>query len=109
VSAYRFLQDSWIGGAYYLAGTVASTSDVGGSLPANWVPSNAVDPLDAAGAQAMWSAGPKLLGLVRQQWSSIPVNPPATFWIAGPAAHQWSLTGLGGSLGPLPGEQLGRP
>ena len=61
MASYRFLQDHNVGGVTYLAGTTASTADVGGSLPAGWMPSGQVDPLDSAAVQAFWNAGVQLL------------------------------------------------
>ena len=46
MSRYRFLSAHFIGNRYYAAGEVASTRDViGGSLPLNWPPTPASDPL----------------------------------------------------------------
>jgi hypothetical protein len=92
----RFLQDYFDGSGYYQAGTVAT-------MPANWIPTVNCDPLDTAAVNAFFAAGPKLTGLVRQQWSTVFVAPPVTRWIPGPGAWQWSLTGLGASLGPTSG------
>jgi hypothetical protein len=102
MSTYRFLQDHSIAGVTYLAGTTASTGDVGGTLPLGWRPTGQVDPLDAAAVQDFWNAGPQLLGLVRQQWTGQPVIPPSTYWIpypAGGGTRPYILTGLGAGLG----------
>ena len=101
MSAYRFLQDCYVGTQLYLAGTTASTADVGGSLPANWIPGACVDPQDAAAIQAVWNVGPRLTPLARQQWSTIPVALPAIYWAPfNLALTQYQLTGAGASLGP---------
>jgi hypothetical protein len=98
MSVYRFLQDHNIGGVTYLAGTTASTADVGGTLPTGWVPSGQVDPLDPQAVEDFFNAGVQLTGPVRQQWSNQPVPVPKTYWVkTGP--NQWSLTGLGSNLG----------
>lgn len=102
MASYRFLQDHNVGGVSYLAGTTASTADVGGSLPAGWMPSGQVDPLDSAAVQAFWNAGVQLLGLVRAQWTGISVPRPVTYWTpfpAGGGTRPYILTGLGASLG----------
>jgi hypothetical protein len=48
MAQYRFLAPHSIGQFYFEAGDIASTADVGGTLPTNWQPSNAVEPLDVA-------------------------------------------------------------
>src|SRR5262245_28423740 len=95
MSVYRFLQDVWVGTTYYLAGTTASTVDVGGTLPVNWPPPGAVDPLDTPAVNAFYAVGPQLCGLIRPQWATQFVAPPVTRWVPGPGVYQWSLTGLG--------------
>jgi hypothetical protein len=99
MSAYRFVQDAYVGTRYYLAGDTASTADVGGALPTGWVPSVGVEPLDPAAITAVWNAGPQILGLVRQQWSNIPVSPPTIYWREGVGGVA-QLTGAGAALGP---------
>jgi hypothetical protein len=105
MSRYRFLQDCVDqNGVYYQAGTIASTADVGGTLPSNYVPPAASEPLDAAGASAFFAAGVRLLPLIRQQWTGIPVNPPTCFWIPRPNPTGGALNPfreyiLSGSLG----------
>ena len=104
MSSYRFLQDHSIAGLYYQAGSTASTQDVGGTLPAGWVPSGQVDPTDGPAVSAFWSAGVQLLGLVRAQFNGINVAPPVTFWKVDPAAgpgnpyRQFVLAGLGAGM-----------
>ena len=81
MSAYRFLQDHSISGAYYQAGTVASTADVGGTLPVNFQPTGACEPLDAPAVAAFYAMGPQLRALIRQQWTGIPwPDPLPTGW-----------------------------
>jgi hypothetical protein len=100
MSQYRFLQDASVGQLYYEAGTIASTADVGGTLPSGWKPNGDVDPLDTAAVNAFWAMGPQPLGLVRAQFSTQAVNPPVTAWIATPGpVTSWRLTGLGAGLG----------
>jgi hypothetical protein len=103
LSQYRFLSDHWIGGQYYPAGTVASTADVGGTLPVGWQPSGAVDPTDVAALTAFYAAGPQgPLNPVRAQFTGINVNPPTTRWlpVAGTANPNrlFTLSGLGVGL-----------
>jgi hypothetical protein len=119
MSTYRFLQDCYVNGVYFNAGGAASTADVGGSLPTNWQPSGAVEPLDSAAITDFWNAGPQICGLIRTQFSTLPVAPPAIFWrriptpppttpppyfppggVLAPAIYQ--LTGAGAALGPAP-------
>jgi hypothetical protein len=104
MSQYRFLSDHSIGGQYYPAGTTASTADVvGGSLPVNWVPSGAVDPLDAPALTAFFNAGPQVpLNPIRTQFTGIDVIPATTAWkpVPGTATptRSYKLTGLGAGL-----------
>jgi hypothetical protein len=102
MAQYRFLADCYVNGGYINAGDVVTLSN-------SFVPPAAVDPLDAAGAQAYFNAGPQLVGLIRPQWSTQVVAAPVTRWVPGPGAWQWSLTGLGASLGPTSGGPLGLP
>jgi hypothetical protein len=96
MSTYRFLQPHWIGNRYYEAGTVASTEDVGGTLPAGWVPSGQVDPTDSAAVTDFFNAGVQLLGRI-----AAGVSPPKTYWTpfpAGGGTRPYGLTGLGAGL-----------
>jgi hypothetical protein len=79
MSAYRFLQDAYIGTQYFQAGTTASTADVaGGTLPIGWKPGVCVDPLDTPAVNAFYAIGPQTAPiLVRQQWSTQAVVPAA--------------------------------
>jgi hypothetical protein len=100
MSSYRFLEDHFVGGVFYQAGSTASTADVpGGTLPTGWVPSANVDPLDTAAVNAFYNQGPAPLGLVRRQWQSNDVALPVTFWqqTAGSVPAKWTLSGLGAS------------
>jgi len=102
MAQYRWLQDGVVNGVYYYAGDVASTADVGGSLPANFVvPPACVDPQDNAAIQAFWNQGPQQCGLIRQQWATRFVAPPAIYWTPfNLALTQYQLTGAGAALGP---------
>jgi hypothetical protein len=109
MARYRFLQDCVDrNGIYYQAGTIASTADVGGTLPTNFIPPPAVEPLDQAAANAFFAAGVKLFSLIRPQWTGIPVTPPTCKWIPNPNPtggptnpyREWILAGpLGAGLG----------
>ena len=96
MSSYRFLSAHFIGNRYYAAGEIASTRDVvGGSLPLNWSPTPASEPLDASGAAAFWSAGP---------WVNSQIDlfqaPPATYFAPVPGtATPNKLYALTGPLG----------
>ena len=59
-------------------GTTASTADVGGTLPVDWPPTGAVDPLDATAVTAFYARGPQMGAMVRQQWTGIAVMPAVT-------------------------------
>jgi hypothetical protein len=100
MAQYRFLVDCFIG-SYILAGTTLSTQDVGGSLPSNFVPPAAVDPLDTAAVNAFYAAGVQFTPLVRQQWSDVQVAPPITYWKPIPGGPFWQLTGLGAGKPPI--------
>jgi hypothetical protein len=102
MAQYRFLTDHMLpGGGYVQAGTTLSTVDVGGTLPTNWVPSNAVDPLDSPAVNAFYARGPQITPLIRGQWSDVFVAAPKTYWKQIPATNQWQLTGLGSALPPI--------
>ena len=101
MARYRFLQDHHIGGLYFAAGAIAATADVGGLLPADWVPTAGVDPLDNAAVNAFHASGPNPPNLMRQQWTGVNVAPPITYWTGvaiNEGTTQWSLTGLGAGL-----------
>jgi hypothetical protein len=91
MAQYRALQDCYIGGAYISAGDVVT-------LPNNFIPPGAVDPLDTPAVNAFFNAGPQLCGLIRPQWSTQFVAPPVTRWVSGPGANQVQLTGLGAGM-----------
>jgi hypothetical protein len=80
MSTYRFIQDAYVGTQYFYAGTTASTADVGGQLPAGWIPGPCVDPLDTPAINAFYAAGPYATPLARTQWVNLPVTVPAVYW-----------------------------
>jgi len=90
VAQYYLLED--FGDDLY-AGTVQTTADVGGRLPAFWVPSPNVDPIDQAAIAAYFAAGPRPRGLIRQHWTAFPVRKPVFNW-AQQANGVWSLSGI---------------
>jgi hypothetical protein len=100
MSSYRFLQDAYIGGLYFPAGSTAATADAGGLLPTAWIPGPFVDPLDTPAVNAFYAAGPQRAA---KQWggtNGAPGPKPATYWLASPQGANpsvmlWSLTGLG--------------
>ena len=107
MARYRWLQDGYVGTTYYYAGDIASTADVGGSLPANFIPPAAVDPLDNAAVTAFYAQGPQATVLVRPQWTGQAAVPAVTYWkptgLPPPAfgangLTSWQLTGLGANL-----------
>jgi hypothetical protein len=109
MSTYRFLEDAYVNGYYYLAGSSAATADVAATstipntLPIGWKPNPNVDPLDANAVAAFYAMGPQLLGLVRGSFQL--VAPPVTYWkgtpIAGSDAMSYQLQGLGINLAPI--------
>jgi hypothetical protein len=94
MATYRLLNDFYSGGVYSYAGDIITTPD-------NFIPSAAMDPLDTPAVNAFWRAGPQITPLVRQQWSTVAVNPPVTAWRQLPGGNRWQLTGLGSSLPPI--------
>jgi hypothetical protein len=102
VSTYRFLQDAYIGTQYFQAGTTAATADVaGGTLPIGWKPGVCVEPLDTPAVNAFYAVGPQTPILIRQQWSTISVSSPVTYWKQIPGGMMWQLVGLGAGLPPI--------
>lgn len=105
MSVYRFLVDHYTDGGFIQAGSIASTADVGGILPAGWQPTGGVDPLDQAALTAFYNQGPQVGWPVRQQWAGIGVSPAVTRWLlVDPNNREYVLTGLGAGL---PFRQLG--
>lgn len=80
MSLYYFLEDHYIGGIYYQAGTTAKTADAGGTLPTNWVPTGKVDPQDTPAVTAFWNAGVQFPEVIRTRFQPNQVNRPVTFW-----------------------------
>jgi hypothetical protein len=94
MAGYRWLQDGYVNGTYYHAGDIMQTAD-------DWVPSGALDPLDAAAITAFFNAGPQPAPLARAQWSTQFVAAPAVYWrCVDPSANTYQLTGAGAALGP---------
>jgi hypothetical protein len=104
MAIYRFTQDMSVGQFYYPAGSIASTSDVGGTLPSNFIPSAACDPQDAAAIAAFLAAGPQNPVLSRPQFSGVPVAQAQYKWTAtpvptNPTTWLWQLVGPSGNVG----------
>ena len=88
MALYRMLQSHSIGGVYFDAGSVAS-------LPAEWVPTPNVEPLDGEAVNSFYAAGPSGRG-----------GGGVTYWLASPvpgnsSVMSYSLTGLGAGLSPI--------
>jgi hypothetical protein len=66
MSTYYFLTDQSIGSVYVTAGSTQSTEDVGGILPANFVPNGNCCALDAAARTAMYASSPQQPTLIQQ-------------------------------------------
>lgn len=102
MASYRMLEDHYVNGYYFAAGTTQSTADVGGLLPTAWKPTLNVDPLDTAAVTAFHAQPPGLPGLIQQQFQTQSVSAPTTHWVASFNANggptRWSLTGLGANL-----------
>ena len=103
MALYRTLVDVYIGGAHILAGTTLT-------LPDNFVPSAAYDPLDTPAVNAFYAQGPKPPPLARTQFSTQFVAGPVTYWKATPlppgaptgsSLTSWQLMGLGAGLPPI--------
>ena len=100
MSSYRFLQDHYVNGVTYPAGTVASTFDVGGTLPTGWPPTGQVDPQDTAAIAAFFAAGFSCSDWFEAQWSTQAVLPPIVRWaVVNPNTFTYRLTGAGAALG----------
>jgi hypothetical protein len=82
VSKYRFMSAHFIANRFYAAGEIASTADeIGGSLPLNWPPTPASDPLNANAVAAFcWLAHGWEARLIysspRPQLTSLPFRGP---------------------------------
>jgi hypothetical protein len=102
MSTYYLLTDHAIGPYVFSAGSTQSTVDAGGLLPFGWICSNNVDPLDTAAVTQFYANGPCQPSLFRAQFSTQPVRPPKTFWVATPLpgspAQSYQLTGLGSGM-----------
>jgi hypothetical protein len=92
---WRFLEDHLVGKNYIQAGSELNSD--GGLVPLNWAPTPNVEPLNSLAVTAFYAAGPRDLGLVRQQWSFISVPQPITFWKQ-ISPNLYILTGLGSAL-----------
>jgi hypothetical protein len=100
MAQYKFLQDVYVD-RLYPAGTIASTADVGGTLPSSFLPPAAVDPLDSAAVTAFYAQGPQqVIGPIRAQFSTQGVSGPVTYWTGLPGST-FSLTGLGVAFAPI--------
>jgi hypothetical protein len=110
MAVYRFLVDHSIGQFYYPAGTIASTADSGGTLPANWSPSPNVDPQDTDALNAYYAAGVSSIEFREASYSFNNSSTAPTMWrsvravtyflpTAQGRTMSWTLTGLGVGLG----------
>jgi hypothetical protein len=89
---WRLLSDHYMQNGMIAAGEVVE-------MPADWRPSNAVEPLDAEAVDAFYAAGPQVVPLVSERWNV--VTQPTTYWRQLPGGRQWALTGLGALLPPV--------
>jgi hypothetical protein len=105
---YMLLAPHLINNIYLDRGTVVVETDGTGvhDLPASWVPSLAVDPLNSRAVNAFWAAGPRSIAYEDlAQWANslstftAPAIMPKTFWVK--TGNQYKLTGLGANLPPV--------
>jgi hypothetical protein len=75
-------------------------------VPIGWVPTLAVEPLNAIAVTAYYNAGPRALAYEDvAQWANslstafAPAIKPVTFWVK--IGNQYQLTGLGAGLAPV--------
>jgi hypothetical protein len=106
-ASYLLLVPHYIGGSLLPAGTIVTE---GGAIPIGWVPTAAVDPLNAQAIQNYFNAGPQSVAggeYSRDYYWSQPitkdepgVKPPQVQWrqVSGHAGA-YQLTGAGASLG----------
>ena len=101
MSLYQFLEDCYIAGVYFQAGTQSYTADIlatgtiPNTLPIGWVPNAAVTPIDANAITAFYGAGPQPPPLIVQRWQTQSVPPPSIYWKGTPTqgATMWTLVG----------------
>jgi len=92
MAIYYLLTDLYVSDQELLAGTTQATMDSGGVMPPGWPPPADVDPVDNDALAEYFQAGPRPRGLIRQQWTQFPVNPPKFVWTF--ANGRWSLNGI---------------
>jgi hypothetical protein len=110
MATYRLLADLALPTAGVIpAGSIVSDVPPSGALPAGFVPSAYMDPLDADAASKMFAAGPQFA-----QIGTTLVQPAVTYWVPDPSQpasnsyHQYILVGLGGGqMAQLLGKRLG--
>ena len=106
---YRALQPHWINQHYFNVGEILTEPSIDGpgNIPAGWMPTLAVDPLNAAAVTAFYNAGPRagsyedLAQWANSQWTNVSPSTivrPVTFWKQ--KGEQWFLTGLGSAMPP---------
>jgi hypothetical protein len=99
---YLLLRPHLLGSVEAAPGAVITE---GVDVPGGWVPTLAVDPLNAAGATAFYNAGPRDGGAYEDliYWPGWLQVAPVTRWVktGGPIGY-WSLTGLGAGFAPIP-------
>jgi hypothetical protein len=113
MAQYKLLTDHFIGGSVLEAGSVVTDTGPSAQLPANWVPTTAVDALDNDGISKFWTAGPagqstadpnRSLGpyFSGGHFVGVPIGAPAIYWkaVPGSTTHEFILTGAGAALGP---------
>jgi hypothetical protein len=101
-ASYRLLSDHYLYGYYYKPNTIITE---GVEIPFGWVPTLAVDPLNAQAIAAFYAAGPRSVdygdlstytNMYKREFADVPVAPPHIFWqqVSGTKTYQLKGTAL---------------
>jgi hypothetical protein len=105
--SYRLLADHYLYGQYYKPNHIITE---GREVPLGWVPTLAVDPLDALAIAAFYAAGPRgvdygdlstYTNMYKREFADIPVPPPHVFWQQVSGTKTFQLVGT--ALPPIGG------
>jgi hypothetical protein len=105
-ASYLLLVPHYLASGYAPAGTVVTE---GREIPIGWVPTAAVDPLNAEAIQAYFNAGPQSVSSAeysrdyywsQRPWDELETRQPQVQWKAVPGhPGAYQLTGAGAALG----------